>query len=285
MKLMKYLLAALVIVSVTKKIHVIDNADKVMTTSSLKLENYNPTSRTAHMINSKNQLITFVGVVETNPTFTPPSLSNPALHFLTTIATPTSIFSEKHFRFGSSNNTKSLYAIQVSGSPTAVKSRQQTIGYYWPDNEIVQLNNGETYVSIIKQAQGNYRKINTHAIGPVWTWFNSDELLRTYGISTKANNFKDLVSNVGTIRNHDEHRTWTLYGVRLDPFSVVEQPNLHSKDFIQSYAPKHILKEHIIPGLDEHTRQMRLYLAQQMQGAYQILQNPRLTTESRMPLK
>ena len=171
------------------------------------LEHYDQASRTATLKNGK----VYVGVIEYSQAVTPPNISNPALKSFATIATPN--FEASSSRMSGAKRAKTtLFGISVSGDKLTVKSDSNGIGFYWPESKIVQLNNGETLVCIIEEKQGNYKKTGAHAIGPVYTWFSSDDL-KQYGISNMDSDFKSRVEQIGTTKI--DHARVTLNGVRL----------------------------------------------------------------------
>lgn len=179
------------------------------------LEHYDRASRTAVLKNGK----TYVGIVEYSQSVTPPSISNPALKSFATIATPNFVSSnvmtigiQSHIWAGAKRSQTTLFGLPVSGEKFPVKSKASSIGFYWPESKIVQLNNGETLVCVIEEKKGNYKKTGAHAIGPVYTWFSNDNL-KKYGISNMDSDFKSRVENIGTAKI--DHSTVILNGVKL----------------------------------------------------------------------
>lgn len=333
MKIVKYLVAALLIVSVTKKVHVQDSSSKVTSTSmpifSLDLADsdmsqvsgiYNPTSKTAQ--------ITFTNVLEHNRATTPPNVDNPDLIKFGSMPTSqlfqnaskpgglsattslwgiaktsqnqksaastiskkqnqpeaqilnydktgriiymddgkTYVAIEENIPFDAITpkalqaipSSKKLYGIPVTGETIRVKPAANLVsGYYWPSNKIVQLQNGQTFVEILAEQKGNYKKIGAHALGPVWTRFDEKALLNTYGISTKQEDFKSLVTTIGTIKQNK--KTFTLYGVLFKPATnSTDKPASKSSSFkVESSKKPAITKETVIPNLDQHMSHIR----------------------------
>ncbi len=243
MKIIKYLVAALLIVSITKKIHV----------ASDELEYYDAKTKTAQMSNGQ----TYVGIMEYSQPTTPPNVLIPALKPFTQISTQNYTNPSKHFVGGLMEMT-SLYGIAVAGSKFHIKLDKKTIGTYWPINKIAQLSDGQTYVAIIEEQVGNYKKHGFYATGPIWTQFNAEELSKQYNISTEDPDFKSRVSKIGTVQKHKQ--SFVLYGVSLYP-----KKSLKSEFF--KPLNKHLIieKEATIPGMDKFTKNIthRVELAYQ----------------------
>lgn len=269
MKIVKYLIATLLVISLSKKVHVAQTTRS----SHSRLEfaqPYQPTSHIAYMIDrSTGMHETYVGVIQVDNNFsnTLPDASIPALKFITKM--PKLKFHDYKY----SEVYVNLYGIPVSNNYLHVKSGKKTIGLYWPDNKIVQLYDGKTYVGIIEQNQKNYKKNN--AIGPVFTWFDTpatqQELLQSYGISqTNVEAFKKLVTNepIGTVRRLPKHKSARLYGVYLDLSAAQYNPLKFSDEFITSHAPKAILKQSLNPNIDRFRNQTLNQILDNVSGLY-----------------
>lgn len=238
MKLVKYLIAALLIISITKKVHVTPD----------ELEFYDAKSKTAQMSNGT----TYVGIVEYNRATTPPNIMNPSLQLFTQISTQNYTESSKNFAGGLTAMT-SLYGIPVVGAKFHIKSNKKTIGTYWPINKIAQLDDGQTYGAIIEEQIGNYKKHGYHSLGPIWTQFNDAELSKMYNISTSDPDFKSRVKNIGIVTKYNK-QSFKLYGVLLSaPTPILQPPSLKLASSEENIIPR----EPIVPGMDNFTKEMQ----------------------------
>jgi hypothetical protein len=258
MKLIKYLIAALLVVSITKKVH-------VASSHAIKDKNvkYNAITKTASIDT------TYVGVEEYNQAVTPPNLEIPALKLFATIPTPHYKRSGNKQVAGGLNASTSLYGIPVTGLKYPVKTDTKTIGFYWPTSKIVQLNNGQTFVGVKEEVQGNYKEF--HALGPIWTRFLSaeiQEIFKLYNISLSTDTkLKDRVKNIGTVRKNKQ--AVKLYGLLLNATSMPET----GQSFAHTFQPEKILKstqKAILDNPNEMRKQMHLKVA----TAYPRLQQP-----------
>ncbi len=139
MKIIKYLTVALLVVLVSKKVHVKEDSltyDPIRQTATFKGQHY-------------------VGVKAYNPTVTPPNIENPALKAITLIKNP----NYENRGYGSSNQLR-LYGIPVTNNFIEIKNQSgKVIGKYWKKEKIAQLDNGATYVSVITTHIPNYKKV------------------------------------------------------------------------------------------------------------------------------
>ncbi len=238
MKIVKYLIAALLVISITKKIHVTPD----------QLEFYDAISKTAKMSNGD----TYVGIVEYNRSTTPPNIANPTLKLFTQISTQNYSESTPGILGGLSAMT-SLYGIPVIGESFHIKSNKQTIGTYWPINKVAQLHDGKTFVAIIEEQTGNYKKHGYHALGPIWTRFDATELAKMYNIDTSDVNFKKYVKTIGTTTKHKK-QNFKLYGVLLN--SSLSTP-IHQSFLNQIENSTSIKKETLLPKMDSFTEKLR----------------------------
>lgn len=236
MKIVKYLVAALLIISITKKVHVAPTDE---------LEFYDAKTKTAQMSNGD----TYVGIVEYNRATTPPNIMNPSLQLFTQISTQNYTAPSKNLA-GGLNAMTNLYGIPVVGAKFYVKSKKNTIGSYWPINKIAQLNDGQTYVAIIEEQIGNYKKHGYYAVGPIWTQFDAIELAKLYNISTSDADFQSRVHNIGMVTKHNK-QNFKLYGVLLNPPSN-QTKSQKSNNGLQ----KIIAREPIVPGMDRFRKDM-----------------------------
>jgi hypothetical protein len=239
MKIVKYLLAALLIITITKKVHVSPAA------LADELEFYDAQSKTAQMSNGSM----YVGIMEYNKSTTPPNILIPSLKLFTQISTENYTTSSTPL-FGGLNSMTSLYGIPVAGAPFHIKSNKTTIGTYWPINKVAQLQDGQTYVAIIEEQIGNYKKRGLTGRGPIWTQFDTDELSNLYNISTSDSNFQERVKKIGTVQKHKQQ--FTLYGVLLYPSN-----NQKSSKIWHTHSETIIPREPIVPGMDSFTKEMR----------------------------
>ncbi len=232
MKIIKYLIAALLIISITKKVHVAVD----------ELEFYDAKTKTAQMSNGDM----YVGIMEYNQATTPPNVLIPSLKLFTQISTQNYTKSSTPL-MGGVMPTTSLYGIQVIGANFHIKSKNKTIGTYWPMNKVAQLSNGQTYVAIIEEKVGNYKKHGFYATGPIWTQFDAHELATMYNISTSNPDFKSLVKKIGTVQK--QKQTYVLYGVLLYQNNM---PSTHNPSPV--FTSSTIEKETKIPGMDHFTK-------------------------------
>ncbi|MBP6892648.1 hypothetical protein KBB68_03650 [Candidatus Babeliales bacterium] len=242
MKIVKYLIAALLIISITKKVHVSPTKEHIISTD--ELEYYDAKSKTAQMSNGD----TFVGIEEYNRSTTPPNIMNPSLKLFTQISTQNYTAPSKNF-VGGVNPMTSLYGIPVVGAHFHLKLNKNTVGTYWPMNKIAQLNDGQTYVAIIEKQIGNYKKHGYYELGPIWTQFNAKELSELYNISTSDSNFQSRVKQIGIVTKNKQ--SFKLYGVLLNP--PTDQTNFKQS----SKAFSNIIeKESTVPGMDHFQKEM-----------------------------
>ena len=227
MKIVKYLIAALLIISITKKVHVAPD----------ELEYYDAKTKTAKMNNGQ----TYVGIVEYNQATTPPNIMNSSLQLFTQISNQNYTKPAKNF-VGGLNPMTSLYGIPVTGAEFHIKSNKKTIGTYWPISKIAQLNNGQTYVGIIEEQIGNYKKHGYYEVGSISTHFDEAELSSMYNISKKDSDFKSRVKEIGIVTKHKQNLK--LYGVLLNP----------SSNFTSHTSS---LKKQIIPGMEHYKKEIR----------------------------
>jgi hypothetical protein len=263
MKILKYFIMAVLVVTVTRKIH--PGSNQSLESSSQTFE-YDAMSKTV-LTQTNGTTQVYVGVIAVNPTVTPPTISAPALKFIAQI--PALDDSESSFGYGSSSK-RNLFGLPVFGQPTAVFQKKidknhkknvqyEEIGLYWSPlkkdntvNNIVQLKNGATYVCITMKAIT--KKYGAYAVGPVWTWYDSKELL-PYGISTKQQNFKSLVEKIGIIINGNTEIE--LYGVKFNAATETESTTPASDKILQHQQSMHIQKETQIPGMDSFTETLK----------------------------
>ncbi|MBP7854733.1 hypothetical protein KAZ82_02220 [Candidatus Babeliales bacterium] len=249
MKIFKYLILAVLIVSLTKKIHVANNA--IYDSGSVL---YDQKAHLAFKTTDENQMQMFAGVIAVNPTVTPPNVSAPALEFIATIEPAPSKSPVKH-RYGRSNK-QNLFGILLQGDSTPVfdSTDDSMIGLYWNQKKLVTIPKKAIFVAIIEQKQ-----ISNHgfyALGPIWTWFDTPTLrkeLKKYGISIKQVNFKNLVQPVGYILKNDQK--YMLYGVQFDANQEKEKPAIMTQIIAEEQRP--IERETQIPSMDSMTKKLK----------------------------
>lgn len=255
MKIMKYLVAALLVVSITKKVHVQPNT--ITKNKQVVYDSKNKTAKTN---------TTYVGVVQYNRAVTPPNIAIPALKFFATIPTPNYKPSKNYA--GGLNTTTRLFGIPVTGQEYKVKSDSKSIGFYWPANKIVQLNDGQTFVEVKEEMQKNYTAY--HALGPISTRFmpsESKELFKMYNIVTTDENFKDSVKTIGSIKKGNQ--IVKLYGVLLNATPMPEITEFFDKTQKAENVLKN-LQTATVPDLNSINKQLRLKIA----TAYHNRQHP-----------
>lgn len=202
MRLVKYLVAALLVISITKKVHVAPN--DITPDQNIKYDN---STKTALLKTTCEEM--YVGVVEYNQSVTPPNITIPALKLFAKIPTPNYHHSSKHKPIlGGLNPTTSLYGIPVTGFKYHIKAENNTVGYYWPTNKIVQLDNGQVLVGIQEKTEGNY--INLFTRKPRLSESEKQELLKLYNVTVTDQSLK----NIGKIRK--DNKNIVLYGIFLN---------------------------------------------------------------------
>ncbi|MCX5924577.1 MAG: hypothetical protein NTZ68_04090 [Candidatus Dependentiae bacterium] len=89
---------------------------------------------------------------------------------------------------------------QIAATPAEkirVTKGSKTIGYYLPEEKMVQTKNGETlFVDVIEKKQGNYKK----------TGYDAETLAVTTPNGTQ------ILKNIGTVYHTRSSRKGTLYG-------------------------------------------------------------------------
>src|SRR3990167_4093005 len=229
MKLVKYLVAALLVISITKKVHVTPSSQQVQDLSeaqsklapapSISLKNsknlnYNAKTATAQLNNT-----TYIGVVEYSTSAVAPNVVIPALTAFAEIKTP-------HYKaptkpiVGGIESTTPLFGLPVAGTPLTVTAIG-TSGSYWQQNQIVRLNNGTIFVAVREDKQKNY--VENHALGPIWTRYSDSEvnlIWRLYGYKAARQSLKkfksalpNLVQKIGSVQQGNQ--TVHLYGIHL----------------------------------------------------------------------
>lgn len=254
MKIVKYLIAALLVISITKKVHVLNQNTHISIDSASF--SYDSQSKTVQIVNDENRTETYVGAVAPNSTVTPINIAVPALQFIKTIPA----LNTTHFSSYGSPKTLALYGLPVLGEPIPVydMKNKQKIGKYWKklngkqeSNQIVQLDDDRTFVCVIEQKDN--KKQGYYAIGPVWTWYETsfyNKWLKKYGIDTNDKNFQKLVQKIGIIRNAS--KTIELFGVAFDPL-----PQKGNTKIFRQHQSMTIEKETEIPGMDNFTQNLK----------------------------
>ncbi len=195
MKIIKYLTLALLVVFVSKKIHVKEDAltyDPIKQTATFKKQNY-------------------IGVKAYNPTVTPPNLQNPALKAITLIKNQ----NYENKGYGSSNQLR-LYGIPVGSNFVEIKNENgRSIGQYWKKEKVVQMDNGATYVSIIATHIPNYTKVKpdkskTPSVESI------TKTLAQYGIVYNNTLLPKIIGKI-----HQGHQTSQLSGYMLYPATQI----------------------------------------------------------------
>ena len=100
-----------------------------------------------------------------------------------------------------------ITTVELTSTTPAVKLRVKkgikTIGYYWPDQTMIILNNGDTFVDIRKEKKGNYKR----------TGLDSDIILVTTPNGTK------ILEKIGIAQHQrllpERPRKVTHYGTRI----------------------------------------------------------------------
>lgn len=191
MKIIKYLTVALLVVLVSKKVHVKEDSlsyDAIKQTASFKGQDY-------------------IGVKAYNPTVTPPNIENPALKPITLIKNQ----NYENKGYGSSNQLR-LYGIPVTKNFVEIKnSSEKVIGKYWKKEKIAQFDNGAVYVAIIATHIANYKKVKPDKTKKP-SIQNITKSLAEYGI-TYDNTL--LPKILGTIQQG--HQRFELSGYMLYP--------------------------------------------------------------------
>lgn len=260
----------------TKEESNINNPDYNSQELSKDLQKYNKKTKTATMKDGK----TYVGIIEYSKAVTPPNIAIPALQPFATIKNPAYSKSKSRTSGGHSQYI-TLWGLEVSGHHIPLKnSNSKTIGQFWPESNIAQLNNGQTIVLVSKEAQGNYRQ-HAHAMGPVWTWYQQPEYkmgLRKYGLtSTSSNDLSPLIDENGVGLVTINNQKYNLFGINISKINEVTTSSQKMAELIA--APQttkksayqhlqHIEKETPMPGADS-LLDSRLTTAQQT-GLYSL---------------
>jgi len=218
-----------------------------VTSSSPKgLKRYDPKGRMAILNNGDE----YVGVVEYSQAVTPPNITNRALVPFATI--PNSLFepTQKPLAGGQMKNI-TLYGIPVTGDKIEVTQPTTypvTIGYYWPNDGIIQLFNGGTYVLVQTIAAKNYTK---KAEVDLTTLFNTQEnqnILKKFSVNIPITGITGYVgtSSIGTVTI--KHKKFETYGFMLNNPRPIPMYRFGVHDVGARHMPSpHITKESVIP--------------------------------------
>jgi len=183
--------------------------------SDLSLKSYNKESKTAILKNGS----TYVGIVEYNQATTPPNILNSSLKAFATIDTPN--YKESGILLGSVRAITTLYGIPVFGKKIAVKQDSKSIGYYWPESNVAQLNNGITFMQVVTEKIGNYKPSASDS-----AFLNAKRILNSHTQTTSI--FKSKGELIGTAKLSHQN-TISLYGA---PISLnISQPHTAQNTF------------------------------------------------------
>lgn len=180
-------------------------------TVSTKLKKYNRSNKTATMKDGS----TYVGVIEYSQSVTPPNIMIPAMKPFATIRNTNQ--SNQQLLGGQLKNS-TLWGLEVAGNKVTIKStkkenKNETVGKFWPESNIAQLDNGQTIVGVMQELKGNYTENGAHAKGPVWTRYSEaqlDAIKLAYNIIPSSTN----VTKIGMVKMGGQK--YVLYGIVLE---------------------------------------------------------------------
>lgn len=243
-----------------------DVAQPIPTQSTPK--KYTPSTKTATMKDGS----VYVGVVEYSRSVTPPNIAIPALIEFATIKNSKSSSTVSH---GGQSKNIALWGLKVTGRRRPIKQKNKTIGDYWPESNIAQLNNGQTIVAVIQEQQGNYMPHTTHAMGPVWTRYSDEQIqsiAQLYKTSPSRTNIDP--SGIGTVKIDGQKNI--LYGIVLQQGSALS----NTSKTVAALATRHhnllgqqqsrIPKEEEIPGAEQFRQSINMSAAQAAAALYNI---------------